>query len=119
MADILNNLPNITSGKTGRFSSWDKTGRNQDAWKIKAGQTKVLADIKGKGKITHIWMTQRNHYRECLLKITWDNAKKPSVLVPLGDFFCLGHSMVNSFQNLIFSASTNNNNRHIGPSARQ
>ena len=30
----------------------------------------------------------------------------PSVLVPLGDFFCLGHGMVNSFQSALFSAST-------------
>jgi len=43
----------------------------------------VLADIKGPGVITHLWMAQPNHYRECLLKITWDDAKYPSVLVPL------------------------------------
>ena len=36
-------------------------------------------------------MTQREHYRETLLKITWDRSSKPSVMVPLGDFFCLGH----------------------------
>jgi hypothetical protein len=56
-------------------------------------------------------MTQGNHYRECLLRITWDNAERPSVLVPLGDFFCLGHSLVNSFQSFLFSASTYANNR--------
>jgi hypothetical protein len=51
-------------------------------------------------------MTQVNHYRECLIKITYDNESQPSVLVPLGDFFCLGHGMVNSFQSALFSAST-------------
>jgi hypothetical protein len=51
-------------------------------------------------------MTQHEHYRECLLKITYDDASSPSVLVPLGDFFCLGHGMVNSFQSALFSAST-------------
>jgi hypothetical protein len=71
----------------------------------------VLADIKGPGAITHIWMTQRDHYRECLLKITWDNASRPSVLVPLGDFFGLGHGIVNSYQSLLFTASTRNNNQ--------
>jgi hypothetical protein len=40
-------------------------------------------------------MTQGNHYRECLLKITFDDAAQPSVLCPLGDFFCLGHGIVN------------------------
>jgi len=104
------NLAQIKDAKTGRCSSYDRTGRNGDSWTIEAGETKVLADIRGPGAITHIWMTQGNHYRECLLKITWDNAKSPSVLVPLGDFFCLGHGMVNSFQSFLFTASTRNNN---------
>ena len=104
-------ISRIRNGKTQRFSSWDTSGRNRDFWVIPAKTAKVLADIKGPGKITHIWMTQTNHYRECLLKITWDNAPYPSVLVPLGDFFCLGHSIVNSFQSIFFTASTRHNNR--------
>jgi len=108
---MLHDLCRITNGKTARFSSWDTTGRNADAWRIPAGESRVLADIQGPGKITHIWMTQRNHYRECLLKMTWDNAKQPSVVVPLGDFFCLGHNIVNSFQSLLFTASTRGNNQ--------
>lgn len=103
---MLYDLPVIRNRKTGRASSWDTTGRNNDAWSIPAGETAVLADIRGPAQITHIWMTQPNHYRECLLKITFDNAAAPSVLVPLGDFFCLGHGLVNSFQSLLFSAST-------------
>ena len=78
---------------------------------MEAGESRILADINGPGAITHIWMTQANHYRECLLKITWDNAKQPSILVPLGDFFCLGHGIVNSFQSLLFTASTSKNNQ--------
>ena len=31
--------------------------------------------------------------------------------MPLGDFFCLGHGIVNSFQSLLFNASTANNNK--------
>jgi len=108
---MLHNLAYIHDRKTGRFSSWDTTGRNNDAWTIAAGESRVLADIKGPGVINHIWMTQRNHYRQCLLKITWDDAKSPSVLVPLGDFFCLGHGIVNSFQSMLFTASTNWNNK--------
>jgi hypothetical protein len=56
-------------------------------------------------------MTQRTGYRQCLLRITWDNAARPSVLVPLGDFFGLGHGIVNSYQSLLFSASTASNNQ--------
>jgi len=101
----------LRKARTGRCSSWDTRGRNRDAWSIEPGETRVLADIKGPGAITHIWMTQPNHYRECLIRITWDNAKRPSVVAPLGDFFCLGHGIVNSFQSHLFSASTANNNR--------
>ena len=97
--------------KTARCSSWDRTGRNADWWTIPAGRSRVLADIKGPGVITHLWMTQAKHYRECLLRITWDDAPRPSVLVPLGDFFGLGHSIVNSYQSLLFTASTHHNNR--------
>ncbi len=108
---MLDELTHIRNRKTGRSSSWDKRGRNADLWWIPPGKSRVLADIKGPGVIKHIWMTQRNHYRECLLKITWDNAKAPSVLVPLGDFFCLGHGIVNSFQSLLFTASTRSPNQ--------
>src|SRR5512144_3447902 len=108
---MLTNLTHLKHARTGRFSSWDTEGRNSDWWMFQPGESRVLADIKGPGCITHIWMTQRNHYRECLLRITWDNAEKPSVLVPLGDFFCLGHGLVNSFQSFLFSASTNQNNQ--------
>nr|MDO8111331.1 DUF2961 domain-containing protein [Candidatus Sigynarchaeota archaeon] len=107
----LNDLAKLKVGKTKRFSSYDTTGRNADSWRIKPGETRVLADIKGPGCITHIWMTQGNHYREVLLKITWDDTPYPSIFVPLGDFFCLGHSIVNSFQSLLFTASTNQNNK--------
>lgn len=104
-------ISRISSGRTGRDSSWDTSGRNSDAWIIPAGESRVLADISGPGIITHIWMTQRNHYRDCLLKITWDNAAHPSVLVPLGDFFGLGHGIVNSYQSELFTASTRWNNQ--------
>ena len=108
---MIHQLSTLSAGRSGRSSSWDTNGRNADAWTIEPGQSRVLADIRGPGAITHIWMTQRNHYRECLLKITWDNASQPSVVVPLGDFFGLGHGIVNSYQSLLFTASTNNNNQ--------
>jgi hypothetical protein len=107
---MFTDVARIRNRKTGRFSSWDTSGRNADFWMIAAGETRVLADIPGPGCITHIWMTQPNHYRECLLKISWDNAPHPSILCPLGDFFGLGHNLVNSYQSLFFTASTNQNN---------
>ncbi len=104
-------IARIHDRTTGRFSSWDTSGRNSDAWTIAAGEARVLADIQGPGCITHLWLTQRNHYRECLLRITWDDAPQPSIVCPLGDFFGLGHGLVNSYQSQLFTASTNRNNR--------
>lgn len=103
---MLADLARLRSRRTGRYSSWDKTGRNHDLWIIPPGESVVLADIAGPAQITHIWMTQLHHYRECLLKITYDGSPCPSVLVPLGDFFCLGHGLVNSFESALFSSST-------------
>jgi hypothetical protein len=111
MRALLDDLAKIRSGRSGRHSSWDTSGRNNDAWTIEPGETKTLADIDGPGLINHIWMTQRNHYRDVLLRITWDNARGPSVNVPLGDFFGLGHGIVNSYQSLLFTASTRGNNQ--------
>lgn len=55
---------------------------------IKAGQTFTLADIAGMGAIRHIWMTDTcPANRRLILRIFWDGSEKPSVEVPLGDFF--------------------------------
>jgi len=108
---MFDDIARIKNAKTRRESSWEKNGRNADYWPIPPQSTVVIADIKGPGKITHIWLTQSQHYREMLIKMTWDDAQTPSVIVPLGDFFCLGHSIVNSFQSLFFTASTNANNK--------
>jgi hypothetical protein len=104
---MLTSLPFIKNHRTGRCSSWDTGGRNADQWLVPPKSSMVLADISGPAQITHLWMTQYAGYRECLLKVTYDDVSFPSVLVPLGDFFCLGHSMVNSFQSVLFTASTN------------
>jgi hypothetical protein len=103
---MLHELSRIKDRRTGRFSSWDISGRNRDSWEISPGSARILADLQGPGQITHIWMTQPNHYRECLIRVTWDNARHPSIVCPLGDFFGLGHGLVASYQSLLFSAST-------------
>ncbi len=65
---------------------------------IKAGETAVLADIRGTGIINHIWMTvtdrtsEKNCFvlRDLVLRMYWDGEEAPSVECPLGDFFCCG-----------------------------
>lgn len=46
-----------------------------------------------------------DYYRKVLLKMCWDDSEEPSVLAPLGDFFCVGHSMPNSFSSAFFTVS--------------
>jgi hypothetical protein len=110
-AGLLDSLTRIKKARTSRASSWDTSGRNNDAWTIEPGETRVLADLEGPGCITHIWMTQTGErtFRDVLLKMYWDGEVNPSVLVPLGDFFCLGHNIMNSFQSLPFSSSVHPN----------
>ena len=110
-------LDNINPVKTRRVSSYDKSGKNTDNWTIQPKSTVKIADIKGPGKITHIWMTQLKRYREILISIKYDGNPFPSLLVPLGDFFCLGNTIVNSFQSFLFTASTKHNNEFDSPCA--
>ncbi len=74
--------------------------------RIEAGETYVMADLKGPGIITHIWMTflEEPHFwvtdgaanaQEMLIRIYWDGREKPDVEAPVGDFFanCFGKRM--------------------------
>ena len=69
-------------------------------WKVKpcldvaAGAKATLAEIEGPGKIEHIWITAPMvAHRDVILRMFWDGEETPSVEVPVGDFFCNGHSL--------------------------
>lgn len=67
---------------------------------LPAGGSFTLMDIDGPGVIQHIWMTVTdktsrtgpNVLRNLSLEFYWDGESNPSVLCPLGDFFCCGHA---------------------------
>ncbi len=117
---FLHNLTRIRPARSGRASSWDQSGRNQDFWLIPPQESIILANVEGPGCLTHLWMTQfcrRSHgpywetddpfyYRKVLLKIYWDDQETPGVLAPLGDFFCVGHSLPGNFASLPFTVSS-------------
>jgi len=111
---LLGGLTRVKHARTLRVSSWNTTGRNGDAWTIEPGEKRELANLKGPGCITHIWMTQNGPgvLRNVLLKMYWDDEREPSVLAPLGDFFCLGHGITNSFQSLPFATSVREENQN-------
>ncbi len=55
--------------------------------RIPAGETFTLAEIEGPGAIQQIWMTPAGRWRYSILRFYWDDEEKPSVEVPVGDFF--------------------------------
>ena len=65
---------------------------------IKPGETALLGEIQGSGVIQHIWITVTDKtsdadcfvLRDLIFRIYWDGEERPSVEVPLGDFFCCG-----------------------------
>ena len=83
--------------KRARFSSYDRAGGNRDWWEFQPGETKAIAEIEGAGCIKHIWCTMfsntKHEYRKVVLRMFWDGETQPSIEVPIGDFFGLGHGL--------------------------
>ncbi len=91
-----------------RASSWDRTGRNKDCFEIPAGKKRVFARLKGPGCVKHIWITvscskDALYRRKLILRVFWDDEKRPSVEVPIGDFFGVGHAIAKHFVSLPLS----------------
>lgn len=99
----LDALTRPSDAVSGRVSS-----NNPDPWSnsdnrwVKPGETLTIADLKGPGVIRHIWFTFAEAApswlsnqgaadpSEIVLRIYWDNADRPAVECPLGDFFAAG-----------------------------
>ena len=94
------NAENLTGAKGGAARAASPLGvarKGSPAVRLKAGDAVVLADIEGPGVVRHIWMTlaettKASPYvlRDVVLRAYWDDAEKPSIEVPVGDFFCNG-----------------------------
>jgi hypothetical protein len=113
----FNNLPILISAETHSISAENPTGEKGGGareiptednpayklgkgWKVRPCITlpknskTTLAEIKGPGNITHIWITvDTKAYRTCILRFFWDGENFPSVEVPLGDFFANGDGL--------------------------
>ena len=59
--------------------------------------------------------TDPDYFRKALIKMTWEDSASPAVLVPLGDFFGIGHSMPSNFTSLPLNVSVKpSEDRHFG-----
>ena len=81
-------------------------------WKVRpcitlpAGSVNTLMDVKGPGRITHIWITvDPKRYRDIIIRMYWDNEKFPSVESPLGDFFCCGFNKALKITSIPFNVN--------------
>lgn len=100
----LGGLPILKDAVSKRESSYDKTGGNRDFWVLEKGETATVMDVEGCGCIKHIWLTamcgDKYFLRKILLEMYWDGEKTPSVCVPLGDFFGVGHGYCKHYTSL-------------------
>ncbi|MCX7766368.1 MAG: DUF2961 domain-containing protein [Candidatus Sumerlaeia bacterium] len=104
-------IARLRHGIRKRASSYDRTGGNNDAFKLAPGETITLAEIDGAGCITHLWFTvaHLDYYwpRRLILRCYWDGYEYPAVETPLGDFFGVGHGLVNHYASLLLNMVTN------------
>ncbi|MFB3895314.1 MAG: glycoside hydrolase family 172 protein [bacterium] len=107
LGDILNigHLPYLKDAKSIQISSYDTSGGNGDCRYIPTGNTLTLAEMKGPGVITHIWVTfsaaGEFPLRNLIFKMYWDDEPEPSVLTPIGDFFGVGFGEYQQFTSLL------------------
>ncbi len=84
--------------------------KNGDARPIPAGEELTIADLEGPGVITHIWCTIGTldlfHGRTHVLRVYYDGAEHPSVQVPLGDFFGVGHAAWEDYESAVAVVSS-------------
>lgn len=108
VAGLFTNLITLRDASSARESSWDRTGGNRDFVRIEPGSTRVLADIEGCGCIRRLYFTVGGPdlpLRSLVLRMYWDGEGEPSVEVPLGDFFGMGHGCIRHFSCLAFSVN--------------
>ena len=96
--------PNGVKGNGGKTNQTAKG--NAFEW-VMPGQTKTLLNTKGEGIIQRIWLTIDQtpvKLRSCRLQFFWEDASKPAVDVPLGDFFGYNLGKKTAFESALFSS---------------
>jgi len=106
----LSSLAEMGDYDSRRASTWDVTGGNTDCFTLTAGGVRTIMDVTGAGCIRHCWFTCRAddplYLSKLRLRMFWDGAEAPSVDVPLGDFFLLGHNEVADVDSLPIAVVT-------------
>jgi len=101
-------LMTLSDNTSGRISSFDRSGGNQDFKPIQPGETLELASLDGAGIIRHLYFSVwgGEHYlRDLVLRAYWDGEDLPCVEVPFGDFFGLGQERPRFFSSLMVTVN--------------
>jgi len=89
---------------------------NDDSKRPIPGETIVLADLKGPGAISHIWLTAADSEygwpRLLRLRVYYDGSPTPSVDAPIGDFFAVGHGFERGVNSLMIRDSSSGRSRN-------
>jgi hypothetical protein len=107
----LSDLPRLKTFSAYRISSNNQfVGSNDDSKRIMPGETLVMADLHGPGVVNHIWVTVADNEfawpRLVRLRVYYDGKKTPSVDMPLGDFFGVGHGYERNLDSLPVQVSS-------------
>ena len=88
------------SSSNSALSDW-----NDDSKHPLPGETLTIADLPGPGIVTHVWTTasgtEYGWPRLLRLRVYYDGSATPSVDVPLGDFFAVGHGFEREIRSLM------------------
>jgi len=108
--DLLD-LPRMKTFSAERVSSGNRyVGSNDDSKRVMPGETYVMADLSGPGVVSHIWLTVADNEfawpRLVRLRVYYDGKKTPSVDVPLGDFFGVGHGYERNLESMVIRDSS-------------
>lgn len=95
------------------------TGTHQT---IASKQERVIANLAGPAIIRHIWFTVAldnadqiaRFHRGVVLRVFWDGEDHPSVEVPFGDFFAVGHGVQRPFECAVLSMTPHQGNVRAG-----
>lgn len=95
----------MTEGRSGQFTTFDGKSGNKTVFVV-PGASQTIFDCRDTGIITRFWMTMPGWFwrywdekaavdpsvlRLTILKLYFDGSNVPSVAVPVGDFFGVGH----------------------------
>jgi Protein of unknown function (DUF2961) len=96
--------PNGAKGAGGK-TNFGAKGHPYDT--IAAGASLELLKVTGAGIIQRMWITINDRSPEMLralkIEMFWDDADKPAVSAPFGDFFGIGLGRTTAFQNALFA----------------